>query len=146
MKTRLRRTFRAHVVERGAQGQWEFSHAQMRLTVARRNLKEAEKLRRLHGTIADHLESLPREDPLHETETMVHLIGAGDRVRAAAWQRDLWVSRWKMAHVLEQTGRGEARRWWRRAHEILDGMNRAGMHLSPADQGHLKWLEEKTRA
>ena len=81
----LRRTFRAHVVQRGAQAQWDFSHAQMRLAVEERNLVEHTKRQQLHHTIADYLLKLPGEDPLHKTETMVHLIGSNNKAGAARY-------------------------------------------------------------
>ncbi|MBN1418137.1 MAG: DUF4062 domain-containing protein, partial [Planctomycetes bacterium] len=79
----LRRAFRAHLVQRGAHGQWDFFHTQMRAAVMRRNLSDSSVLTALHTTIADHLESLPVEDPLRISELMVHLIRADERVRAA---------------------------------------------------------------
>ena len=79
----LRRTFRAHVVRRGAQAQWDFSHAQMREAVHRRSLQDEGEVKRIHTLIADHLLALSTDDPLHESETMVHLAGADDRGRAA---------------------------------------------------------------
>ncbi len=78
----LRRSFRGQLVRRGAQGQWDFAHSQTRLAIARRSLTDAAEVRRRHCLIADHLEALPRDDPLHESETMFHLIGADDRARA----------------------------------------------------------------
>jgi len=81
----LRRTYRAHLVQRGAQAQWDFFHAQMRLAIDRRSLTDPGSVRELHTQIADHLESLPPEDPLRQTELMFHLIGADDRLRAARY-------------------------------------------------------------
>jgi tetratricopeptide (TPR) repeat protein len=81
----LRRTFRGHVSQRDSHSQWDFAHAQMRSAVTRRKLGDTESAERLHKAVADHLLSLPREDALHESETMVHLIGAGDRLRAARY-------------------------------------------------------------
>ncbi|MEK7408038.1 MAG: tetratricopeptide repeat protein, partial [Acidobacteriota bacterium] len=81
----LRRGFRAHLVERGALGQWDFSHAQMRAAVERCNLPDSDRRRRLHAMIADQLESLPPDDPLRQTELMYHLIGSDDRLRAARY-------------------------------------------------------------
>ena len=81
----LRRSFRAHLVQRGAHGQWDFFHAQTRATVLRRNLTDSEIVQQLHSAIADHLESLDRGDPVRETELMHHLIGADDRPRAARY-------------------------------------------------------------
>lgn len=79
----LRRGLRAHVVQRGAQGEWDFHHAQMRESVRRRTLADGALVRKLHTAIADHLESLSPDDPLRLTEVMFHLIGADDRKRAA---------------------------------------------------------------
>jgi len=56
----LRRSFRAHLVERGGAGQWDFSHAQMRAAVERRALGDPALVLQLHRLIADHLESLPQ--------------------------------------------------------------------------------------
>jgi len=81
----LRRSFRGQLVRRGAQGQWDFAHTQARLAIARRSLADAAAVRRLHALIADYLEELPSDDPLHESETMFHLIGADDRPRAARY-------------------------------------------------------------
>ena len=81
----LRRSLRAHLVQRGAQGQWGFAHAQLRAAVRRRNLIDPATRRALHTRLADHLETLPAEDPLRQTELMYHLIGADDRPRVAAY-------------------------------------------------------------
>ena len=81
----LRRSFRAHLVQRGALAQWDFYHSQAKLAVTRRNLTDLAKGRLLHSTIAAHLQGLPDMDPLRQTETMVHLIGADDRLGAVRW-------------------------------------------------------------
>jgi tetratricopeptide (TPR) repeat protein len=84
---RLRRSFRAHLVQRGASFQWDFTHGQMREAVARRM---AHLFAATHRALADHLLALPVDDPLHQSETMVHLLDAGDRTRAANYYgRDL---------------------------------------------------------
>ena len=85
----LRRTLRAHLVQRGAQAQWDFAHAQMRAAVRRRNLGDEEALRAVHRILASHLAALPREDALHETELMVHLIGSDDAGRGGPLLRGL---------------------------------------------------------
>ncbi len=86
----VRRSFRGHLVRRGADEQWDFAHAQTRPAIERRNLSDGAEVRRLHALIADYLEDLPRDDPLHESETMFHLIGADDPARAARYYgRDL---------------------------------------------------------
>jgi tetratricopeptide (TPR) repeat protein len=79
----LRRAFRAHLVQRGEQGQWDFFHEQMRQAVVRRNLGDPERVAELHRIIADHLVALPADDPLRQSEAMYHLLGQGDRLRAA---------------------------------------------------------------
>jgi tetratricopeptide (TPR) repeat protein len=81
----LRRTFRAHLVQRGASAQWDFFHAQARATAERWALSDSEARKLLHLAIARHLESLPTDDPLRQTETMVHLIGAQDYLLAARY-------------------------------------------------------------
>ena len=85
----LRRSFRAHLVQRGGAGQWDFSHAQMRAAVERRALGDADLVRQLHRMIADHLEGLSQDDPLAESELMVHLIAGDDVARAARVYADL---------------------------------------------------------
>jgi len=85
----LRRGFRAHLARRGAAGQLDFFHAQMRQAVRHRALGDPELVRRVHRAIADHLETLPADDPLRETELMVHLIEGDDPARAARLYADL---------------------------------------------------------
>ncbi len=81
----LRRGFRAHLVGRGADQQWDFSHAQMRVAVHQRNLNDPTLCRQLHAAIADHLESLPREDRLRQTELMYHYAKSEDTKRASRY-------------------------------------------------------------
>lgn len=81
----LRRAFRAHIVQRGANVQWDFAHAQMRKAIAPRLPRGDDNWLHVHRAIVNYLVRLPREDPLHETETMVHLMCEGARVRAAAY-------------------------------------------------------------
>jgi len=79
----LRRGFRSHIARRGLAEQWDFFHLQMRQAIHHRNLGDQHLAWRIHSAIADHLEKLPASDPLRQSELMVHLIGADDRVRAA---------------------------------------------------------------
>jgi hypothetical protein len=79
----LRRAFRAHVAQRGADGAWDFRHTKLREAIRRRNFRDPQLVQRLHTSIAYHLKSLPASDPLRQTELMVHLIGSEDRLRAA---------------------------------------------------------------
>src|SRR5207237_4521240 len=77
----LRRSLRAHTVHGGAQAQWRFAHEQMRRAVL--NEISPGDQRVLHQSLAKHLWDLPREDPLHEKETMWHLLLAR-QLRVAA--------------------------------------------------------------
>lgn len=79
----LRRGFRAHIVERGPARQWGWSHLQMREAIKRHSLADTDRILHIHEVIADHLEALDRDDPIHQTELMVHLIRSDDRVRAS---------------------------------------------------------------
>jgi len=79
----LRRGFRAHLGRRGAAGQLDFLHAQMRQAVRKRALGDAETEKNIHRTLADHLEGLTPDDPLRASELMVHLIEGDDAPRAA---------------------------------------------------------------
>ena len=79
----LRRGFRAHVAWRGAAGQLDFFHAQMRQAVRDRALGDAAEERAWHRAMAGHLEALPLNDPLRNSELMVHLIAADEPLRAA---------------------------------------------------------------
>ena len=60
------------------------------------------------------------------------------------WQRDLWVSHKNLALLSEkQSDASNARRHWQAAHDVLDGIDRRGLHISPDDRDSLKWLKEK---
>ena len=85
----VRRTLGAHLVQRGASAQWDAFHAQLRERILEHELGDKDERRRLHGFIADHLEGLPEDDSLRISETMVHLIGFGDRTRAARYLASL---------------------------------------------------------
>ncbi len=63
--------------------------------------------------------------------------------QSAQAARDVWVSCWKLARLTEQTGPGDAMKWWRRAFEILDGMKREGRFLSAQDQEFHEQLRRK---
>ncbi len=79
----VRRSFRAHLVQRGALGQWDFFHAQTRAAVEHRSFGEPAVERALQARIVDHLESLPPGDALRDREMMFHVIRSGDASRAA---------------------------------------------------------------
>jgi hypothetical protein len=60
----------------------------------------------------------------------------------AGWQRDLFVSYWKLADVAEKTGTGDARTWWSKAYDQLVRMKQRGIML-PTDEKYLVALKEK---
>ncbi len=81
----LRRLFRGQIRQRGTVAQWDFNHAQMRAAVrqymAAQSVAEAE----FHTEVVEHLLALPADDPLRQSETMVHLLGAEDWLCAATF-------------------------------------------------------------
>ena len=81
----LRRMFRGQIRQRGVLGQWDFNHAQMRAAVHEHLAAKGVSEIGFHAGIADHLLSLPADDPLRQSETMVHLLGAEDWPCAAAF-------------------------------------------------------------
>jgi tetratricopeptide (TPR) repeat protein len=81
----LRRVFRGQMVQRGALGRWDFSHGQMRLAAQQRLADVDVPETVLHGAIAHHLLATSPDDPLRQTETMIHLLGSEDWTAAAAY-------------------------------------------------------------
>jgi tetratricopeptide (TPR) repeat protein len=79
----LRRALRAHVVRRGDDDRWDFQHRLARSAAERAYVPDAGILKQIHELAADHLLSLPPDDPLRESETMYHLIQADAREKAA---------------------------------------------------------------
>ena len=73
------------MLSRGALGRWDFSHGQMRLAVRQllADLEVPESV--LHGVIANHLLAVSSDDPLRQTETMIHLLGSEDWTAAATY-------------------------------------------------------------
>jgi hypothetical protein len=64
----------------------------------------------------------------------------------AGWQRDLWVSYWRMAVMSERLNHGDAMTWCRKAYDQLSGMKKKGVYISPQDEGFLRQLREKLSA
>ncbi len=60
----------------------------------------------------------------------------------AGWQRDLMVSCWRIAAITEKSGHGDARAWYRRAYDTLNGMKQRGIML-PTDEQYLEVLRQK---
>jgi hypothetical protein len=71
------------VVQRGPSGRWDFYHQELRKAVRDHFASPPDYLRRLHTVLAAHLETLPDDNPLRQTERMHHLVGADDKLGAA---------------------------------------------------------------
>lgn len=84
----LRRLFRGQMRQRGALARWDFSHAQMRAAVRAKLAPWSISEKSLHTVIADRLLSCSPNDPLHISETMVHLLGSEDWQRAVGYYAD----------------------------------------------------------
>ena len=84
----LRRLFRGQMRRRGALSRWDFNHVQMRAAVRARLAGLSIPEQKLHAMIADRLLSCPPDDPLHLSETMVHLFACEDWARAARYYGD----------------------------------------------------------
>ena len=60
------------------------------------------------------------------------------------WQRDLWVSYWRLADLAEQQKKdSEAQGYWKKAFEVLSGIESRGLYLSPQDRQYLEILRSK---
>jgi hypothetical protein len=68
---------------------------------------------------------------------------APDKATRAGRPRDLWVSSWRIADILERQRDREAINWWCRAYDILGDMSRLRLFVSPKDQRFLEHLETK---
>ena len=93
----VRRSLGHHLVQRGEAELWDCFHAQLRETLRLRYLGDEPERRRLHGRVAEHLQSLAEGDPLRMSETMVHLMGLGDQERAARYLGGFQAARWNTA-------------------------------------------------
>lgn len=62
-------------------------------------------------------------------------------------QRDLYVSYWRLADLAEkQNNSREASTYWKQAFDVLSGINKRGLHLSPGDRQFLETLRGKVGA
>ncbi len=84
----LRRMFRGQLRQRGLLGQWNFNHQQMRSAVRHHIAVRGMSESAYHRAVAEHLLSLGRDDTLHESESMVHLLASGDLPGAAQFYAD----------------------------------------------------------
>ena len=79
----LRRLFRGQMRRRGSLPQWDFNHGQMREAAHARLAACGARETDLHAMIAAHLLGLASDDPLRQSETMVHLLASENWARAA---------------------------------------------------------------
>jgi Flp pilus assembly protein TadD len=60
------------------------------------------------------------------------------------WQRDLAYSYWRLADLCERwNDDGEAKGYWKEAFDVLSGIEKRGLHLSPEDRKYLEILRQK---
>jgi ankyrin repeat protein len=85
----LRRLFRGQMRCRGELRQWDFNHVQMRAAVRRRLADQGASTTDLHARIAAHLRALDADDPLRQSETMVHLLESEDYECAVEYYGDI---------------------------------------------------------
>ena len=81
----LRRLFRGQLRQHGASGQWDFTHGQMRAAARSYMASLSVSAAEFDTEAAEHLLELPGDDPLRQTEAMVHLLGSEDWARAAGF-------------------------------------------------------------
>ena len=62
----LRRSLRAHIVKRGSEGQWNFTHEQIRSAIEYRNLSNLTYKKKTIRLICDYLLNLPSGDPFEQ--------------------------------------------------------------------------------
>ena len=87
----LRRCFRMHLVRRGANRQWDFTHSSLRAAVLtlingdwQQNLP-ANLVRSLYSIGADHLQKLPEQSGVRQGEIMWQMLGTRDVIRVAKY-------------------------------------------------------------
>lgn len=62
-------------------------------------------------------------------------------------QRDLAVSYWRLADLAERQNKsGEAKGYWKQAYNMLSGIEKRGLHLSPQERQDLETLRRKSGA
>ena len=77
---------------------------------------------------------------------IVKKLAAGDPSNTL-WQRDLAVSYWRLADLAERQNKtGEAKGYWNQAYDMLSGIEKQGLHLSPQDRQNLETLRRKSGA
>ena len=86
----LRRYLRNHIVRKGELGLWDFRHIQGRESLKQTLLSNSETVITLHKNLAEHLEMLGDNDPLHLTEILWHLFKCNDKKKFAEVYGTYW--------------------------------------------------------
>lgn len=68
----LRRYLRAHIVNKGEQELWDFTHDQFRLCMSKHYFTNIEEWKKYNKMILEYLEKLPVEDKLRQSELDYH--------------------------------------------------------------------------
>jgi tetratricopeptide (TPR) repeat protein len=92
----LRRLFRGQLRQGGELAQWDFAHAQMRVAVRTCLSAWGVAETDLHAAISDYLLSMRSDDPLHLSETMIHLLSSKNWTQCARYYGDWQLSRAEM--------------------------------------------------
>jgi tetratricopeptide (TPR) repeat protein len=77
---RMRRWFSSHIRKEGDNLQWNLAHSILRNSLQNRLAED--KFKNIHNAIATHLLTLPEIDDLRISETMFHLMKAGNAEKA----------------------------------------------------------------
>ena len=81
-----------------------------------------------------------------ESLAIAKKLAEGDPTNTG-WQRDLAESYWKLADLEEgQNNAGKAMSYWKQAFDVLSGIEKRGLHLSPEDRKYLEISRQKAGA
>jgi hypothetical protein len=107
-----RRFLRSHLVARGENRQWDFSHLSLRQAVFSRIPGEwvpqpgHDPRPALHSTIVDYLEAMPSGAPVHDGEMMWQMLGTRNLLRFAQYYALPESGSGKLAEYLIEENRG----------------------------------------
>ena len=82
-------------------------------------------------------------DAYGESLAIFKKLAEGDPTNTG-WQRDLAYNYWRLADLSERRNNdGEAKGYWKQAFDVLSGIEKRGLHLSPEDRKYLEILRQK---
>jgi tetratricopeptide (TPR) repeat protein len=82
-------------------------------------------------------------DAYGESLAIFKKLAEGDPTNTG-WQRDLAYNYWRLAYLSERRNDdGEAKGYWKQAFDVLSGIEKRGLHLSPEDRKYLEILRQK---